>query len=402
VFHQFVDISEKRVTAKSVYICIHKYGPISKNEILEKLGSSLANISRFLLELENSGMILKSKGSGRLSGQYRANPDAAYAFGGYINGDVIGLGLCDVTGRVIDCHETLFADADTPEKAIEFFSSAHKKLLSYPEAAKSMGTSIAIVGPMDKEKNLIVYPPDMPKWGEVPFKEMYEKAIDSPMDPELFAEAILLGDLLFENHEINQNIILFWLDEGIGASISHKGRMDLDQKDRSMILGHQIVDFNGIPCHCGKRGCLVNYGSIPSFRKTLLPYYRVEEKEVKRAESLHKENPWKHSIDLEIIKNATSRDKQLSLMDGFLSDFDNAYFAGLWNTINGIRPNKVIFCGRIASYYKERLEGVMSRIMTSDSSETSNIDIHWIDLDSNHLVRSSAARVFNNYINIVD
>ncbi len=64
MFQTFVDISGKKVTAKSVYLCVYKYGPISKNKILEKLGGSLANISRFLLELERSEMILKNKGRG--------------------------------------------------------------------------------------------------------------------------------------------------------------------------------------------------------------------------------------------------------------------------------------------------------------------------------------------------
>ncbi len=50
------------------------------------------------------------------------------------------------------------------KKLLIFFASAHKKLLSHEEAKKSLGTSIAIVGPMDKEKNLLMKPPDMPKW----------------------------------------------------------------------------------------------------------------------------------------------------------------------------------------------------------------------------------------------
>jgi len=402
VFHQFVDISEIRVTQKSIYLCIHKNGPISKNDIQENLGSSLANIGRFLLELEDTGMILKSKSRGRLSGKYKANPDAGYAFGGYINSDVIGLGLCDVAGNIVNKFEIPFADADTPEKALDFFSDAHMKLTVCTESEKALGSSIAIMGPMDKDLNLIVNPPNMPKWGMVPFKKMYEDKVTGPMTPVLFAEAILLGSLFFDVHDLNENINLFWLDEGIGAGISHRGRMGLDLKDNSKILGHQIVDFNGLPCHCGQRGCLINYGSIQSIRQTLLPYCRINPEDRQKAEDRHLENPWCYSTDLELIKYEMERQDRSFQIESFLEDFDKAYFAGLWNTFSGINPDKVIFCGRIAMYYRDRLQNVISKIMKNYSNQKEGIDVQWVDLNSDNLIQGSAARVFNNYLNFVD
>ena len=402
MFHKFVDISDIRVTAKSVYLCIHKYGPMSKNDIKERLGSSLANISRFLLELEDADMILKTKGRGRLSGKYQANPEAGYAFGGYINSDVVGMGLCDVTGRVIKQYEIPFADADTPEKALDFFLQVNNELLAYEESKKTLGSSIAILGPKDKGKELIVNPPDMPKWGIIPFKQMYEEVINRTMDTVLFAEAILLGSLLFDDHNTNENINLFWLDEGIGAAIYHKGRMDLDLQDNSKILGHQIVDFNGPPCHCGQRGCLTNYGSIHSFRQLLLPYSRITEEEDKKAQALHAEDPWRYSIDLEKISLEMGRSDRPIQIQTFMEDFDKAFFAGLSNTFYGMHPDKVIFCGRIASYYRDRLEGIVSRIKKNYSNIPMDIDVRWLDLKSTDLIRGSAARVFNNYLNFVD
>jgi len=401
-FKTFTSISEIRVTAKSVYLCIHKYEPLTKNEIHEKLGSSLANITRFLMELHKDNLILKSESRGRLSAKYRVNPDAAYAFGGYINGDVIGLGLCDIAGNIIAKYEGLFEDADTPEKALDFFKKAHSLLKSNRQVQKSLGTSIAIVGPMDKERDLLVFPPNMPKWEEVPFKKMYEESISAPMIPELFAEAILIGELFFEDHEIDSNILLFWLDEGIGASLSHLGRMDLNRKDRSKILGHQIVDFNGVPCHCGKRGCLANYGTIPSFRRAVLPFCHIQSEEIQNARKLHKDNPWRYSADLEIVNKIKKRNQNKGLMDAFFEDFEKAYFAGLWNTFNGINPDNVIFCGRLSEYYKENLKSVMSRIINSENSETKNLKVQWLKLDSTNIIRGSAARVFNSYLNIVE
>ena len=397
MFHKFVDISETRVTSKSVYLCIHKYGPVSKNELQEKLGGSVANISRFLLELEDADMILKTKGRGRLSGKYKANPDAGYAYGGYINSDVIGFGLCDVEGRVLSKSEIPLADADTPEKALDFFLQAHKGLSSFAETEKALGTAIAIVGPMDKDLDLVVNPPDLPKWGVVPFKEMYEKAIGCPMTPVLFAEAILLGELLFETHELDENINLFWLDEGIGASISHKGRMDLNLKDNSKILGHQIVDFNGRPCHCGQRGCLINYGSISSIRRDLLSYCSLKVEEETRAEKLHIENPWVFSRDLEKIRSAVGSHEQSVQIESYMDDFDKAYFAGLWNTFSGVHPDKVIFCGRIASYYRDRMQNILSRIMENYSYEKEGIDVSWVDLESDHLIRA----VLPGYLTVI-
>ena len=117
MFRKFSEINEFRITEKAVYLLIHQKGPISKSKIVEELGGSLTNINRFIGELEKEGLITGSKGSGRKAGEFTVTPDSVYSLGAYMNADVIGMGLCDISGRILNSIDGLYKDYNTPEES---------------------------------------------------------------------------------------------------------------------------------------------------------------------------------------------------------------------------------------------------------------------------------------------
>ena len=403
MFDSFRTLVEKRVTTKSVYLCVHGFGPISKTGILEKVGGSLANLNRFLDELEQAGLVTHSRGSGRRAGRYTVVSDAAYAVGGYVNNDVIGIGCCDIAGNVSNAAEVFFEDIRTPQRALEFFTDTFHTMYTGEVKNRCLGSAIAITGPVDRRAGKLLAPVNLPGWSDLPLRKLLEEAFGIRVAVELFAEAILLGELFFNNHDIDSRIVLLWLDDGIGAGISDKGRMNLDQTDRTSILGHQVVDFNGVPCGCGKRGCLLGYGSIPGFMRYLRSHLDIDDERIEEANARFRGDPWHVSRDLERIELAKGGRLRDTFENYALEELDRAYFAGLSNVINVLRSDRIVFSGRLAHRYRERFERIIGNVVeTSMFFGGHTPRIEWKDLDSTELIRGGAARVFNEFINLVE
>ncbi|MCG8478644.1 MAG: ROK family protein, partial [Spirochaetales bacterium] len=317
--------------------------------------------------------------------------------------DVIGLGLCDIAGNVSHAHEVFFEDIRTPERALEFFTDTFHALYAGEVKKRCLGSAIAVTGPVDRRAGKLLSPVNLPGWSDLPLRKMLEEAFGIKVAVELFAEAILLGELFFNNHDIDSRIVLLWLDDGIGASISDKGRMNLDQTDRTSILGHQVVDFNGVPCSCGKRGCLIGYGSIPGFMRNLRLQLDIDDKQIAEATARFRGDPWRVSRDLELIE-LTKEDKLHDTFESYaLEDLDRAYFAGLSNVINVLRSDRIVFSGRLAHRYREHFERIIGNVVeTSMFFGGHKPRIEWKDLDGTELIRGGAARVFNEFINLVE
>ena len=400
MFQKFQEINEIRVTEKSTYLLIHKKGPIAKSAILRELGGSLSNINRFIAELEDAAMIRGSKGSGRRPGQYSICPDSAYALGGYLSPDVMGLGLCDISGNVVESREIFVSDADTPQRAVEFFVDTHAELLPSLSDKRCLGIGIGVTGPMDRARSIMLRPQYLPGWVDVPLHALLRERIDSSITLDLFAETALLGELLFGTRDFKRHIGLLWLDKGIGAGVFNKGVMHLDQQDRSSILGHQVVNFNGGPCACGKRGCLETYGSIPNHMRNVLPFIEVDKTVERTYEEAFRTDPWGVSHELETIRHALSGDGLTPQINYILDEFDQAYLAALGTLINMLRLDELLFCGRLAAGYRERFTKIMDQLThPSVFFPKHEIKTDWIDLNAEKMIRGGAAIVFNKYIN---
>jgi len=399
MFSRFQEIKETRVTERSIYLLIHKNGPISKREIADRLGGSISNVNRFVSALEDAGMVSGGGGSGRRAGTYRVNPSSAYAIAGYINPDVVGMGLCDVAGNIVESRETLFSNVAKPEQAVDFLADSFHDLNRVLSGQRSLGTAIAVTGPLNHDRSVVIAPPYLPGWKNVPLQTMLSERLGTPVSLDLFAETVLMGELLYGAHDLREHIGLLWLDKGVGASEFNNGIMNLDKQERSTVVGHQVVNFNGPPCVCGKRGCLETYGSIPTLFDNLKRFIEADDLYREGQERLFARDPWHVSPDLDVIEHALEKTGHNQQIMYVFDEFDKAYTAALGNVINALRLDKLIFSGRLAVQCRSRFERIIEDVVSvSESFTRSDIKVEWIDLDAQKTIRGGAAVVFNQYI----
>lgn len=128
-------------------------------------------------------------------------------------------------------------------------------------------TSIAAVGigcggPLDAQRGILVAPPHLPGWHDVPVTALAERAYERPVMLENDATAAAAGEHRWGAGASVSNMVYLTLSTGVGGGVVIGGRLYRGSWGNGGELGHVTVDWHGRRCRgCGRRGCLEAYVS---------------------------------------------------------------------------------------------------------------------------------------------
>jgi glucokinase len=137
-------------------------------------------------------------------------------------------------------------------------------------------------GPLDAAKGLLLSPPHLPGWRDVPVTALAEQVFGRPATLENDATAAAAAEHRYGAGVGVRNMIYLTLSTGVGGGIVVDGRLYRGAVGNGGELGHVTVDWHGRECRgCGRRGCLEAYVSGTSIaersREAGLPYATAEE-----------------------------------------------------------------------------------------------------------------------------
>ena len=118
---------------------------------------------------------------------------------------------------------------------------------------------ISSPGPMSVSRGMMLAPPNMPGWIDVPVQKMVGDALGLPTYINNDANACVEAEFLFGSCKGTQNLVYLTMSTGIGAGIISNGRVVQGVSDMGGEVGHHVLDIHGPPCPCGQRGCFEIY-----------------------------------------------------------------------------------------------------------------------------------------------
>lgn len=127
------------------------------------------------------------------------------------------------------------------------------------------GIGAAVPGPMSVKEGLIIGPPNMPGWRNVPIREWLEDLVGRPVVINNDANAAALAEFRFGEFRGEPNLVYLTMSTGIGAGVIAGGKLVQGANDLGGEVGHVTLDPNGPPCPCGLRGCFERYCGGRSF-----------------------------------------------------------------------------------------------------------------------------------------
>jgi glucokinase len=130
---------------------------------------------------------------------------------------------------------------------------------------------------------MIVDPPNLTGWRDVPFAAMLSERLSLPASLEHDAKAAALGEFHFGAGRGAHSMCLIIVGTGIGAAMIVDGNLQRGEQNAAGEVGHFTVNLDGPICTCGSQGCVEAYAGGPAIMNA---YAYATRKKVESAEEI--------------------------------------------------------------------------------------------------------------------
>ena len=132
------------------------------------------------------------------------------------------------------------------------------------EVKDVVALGIGMPGPSNISEGIIIAAPNMPKFKNVPIRDILSKRFDRPVVYENDANAACWGEFAAGAGKEVDDMAFFTLGSGIGGGLVCNGQIVHGYDDNAAEFGHIIVAPGGRLCGCGQKGCVEPYASASS------------------------------------------------------------------------------------------------------------------------------------------
>ncbi len=198
---------------------------------------------------------------------------------------VTGMEKPYVVGMDIGGTNTVFGIVDSRGNVLATDSvktQSYLKVEDYVEAVcAKLLPLLATVGGVDKIKGMgvgapngnyyngtIEFAPNLPWRGIIPLATLFEEATGIPTALTNDANAAAIGEMTYGAARGMKDFIMITLGTGVGSGIVINGQLVYGHDGFAGELGHVIVQRDGRPCGCGRKGCLETYCSATGVART--------------------------------------------------------------------------------------------------------------------------------------
>lgn len=236
---------------------------LSRVELAGRTGLSaqtVSNVTRFLIE---AGMIVESgtvvSGRGKPRTILRLEAGSRYAVGVHVDPAIVTYVLLDLAGTVVAQSTTSTPTADDPAEVVRTMADAVDALVVGAEVDVDtvLGVGIASPGPIDAEAGVVLDPPFLPRWRDVPLRDALAEATGYPVLLEKDVTAAAVGEMFLAGESAARNFafVYFGTGFGVGLVLDHEPVRGVGANAGD--AGHIMVDqgaLAGTPDGSGTRG----------------------------------------------------------------------------------------------------------------------------------------------------
>lgn len=186
-----------------------------------------------------------------------------YAVGIDVGGSKIAAGIVNRAGELSTCYKTYAHSEQEPHFVIDAIEEAYFSLINNCgiESEEIEGVCVGFGGTVNGPAGLVLISSNLPAWHKVPLRDLVSKRIGRTIILDNDANLCALGEYHFGAGRGSRNMCYVTFSTGYGLGIINDGRLFLGTSGTAGEIAHIVVDVDGPPCTCGKRGCLMAYAS---------------------------------------------------------------------------------------------------------------------------------------------
>ncbi len=188
-----------------------------------------------------------------------------------IGGTKVVLALSAPTGELASHTRLAFPRRGDAERDLEAIADAARAFLRAEGCSEAdvSAVGVALPGPLDVEAGRVLSPPNLPGWGSVPVRDLLSEAFGVPVHLENDANAAALAEWRLGAGRGSARMVYLTMSTGVGGGLVLEGRLYRGAFSSAGEVGHMPVEWDGLPCACGQRGCLEAYIGGASLERRL-------------------------------------------------------------------------------------------------------------------------------------
>lgn len=174
-------------------------------------------------------------------------------------------GLVSAANEVVAHDQVETRALDGPEAAADRIAHSIRQLIARaPDGVEVTRVGVCSPGPVDHEAGVILDPPNLTGWRNVPFAAMLAQRLELQVKIEHDAKGTALAEFHLGAGRGSRDMILIVVGTGVGAAMIFDGRLYRGRSNAAGEVGHITVDLDGPICSCGSNGCVEAYAGGPA------------------------------------------------------------------------------------------------------------------------------------------
>ncbi|MDN0199225.1 ROK family transcriptional regulator [Streptomyces sp. S.PNR 29] len=254
---------------------LFELGPSTRQELARHTGLSTATVATLVTEFLSEGVLhiatVERNTGGRPQERLTIDPDRGRIVGvdvaeTYVDATVYDLALGTLGhGEVaLDEHENdqayvVGGIVHAIESAIEASST---------ERDRVMGVGVSMPGHVHPDAGVSVFAPNW-DWHDVHIEDLLEKRLRIPVYVDNPLKAVILSEMWFGAGRAVDSLAVVNLGTGVGAGLAIDGALIRGVTNNAGEWGHTLLQLDGRPCRCGRRGCVEAYLGVHGLETTL-------------------------------------------------------------------------------------------------------------------------------------
>ncbi|GHH99399.1 ROK family glucokinase [Neobacillus kokaensis] len=177
-----------------------------------------------------------------------------------IGGTYVKIGIINLNGEILSKWEIETNKQDQGRHIIhDIWTSIQQNVTAFELEHSILGIGIGVPGVVDGTQGKVLGAVNI-GWKNYELKKLFEEITNLPIHVENDANTAALGEY-WRDAEKQDDTIVVTLGTGIGSGVITDGKILHGHKGLAGEIGHFVVNPNGHPCNCGRRGCLETVAS---------------------------------------------------------------------------------------------------------------------------------------------
>jgi glucokinase len=128
-------------------------------------------------------------------------------------------------------------------------------LIAQSPQAEIAGIGVGAPGPLDPKAGIVIAPPTLAGWHDVPLIDILGQHFGLPVRLENDANAAALGEWRFGAGRGSGSLVFVTVSTGIGGGVVADGHIYHGRRGLAAEIGHMTITGEGDRCFCGAIGC---------------------------------------------------------------------------------------------------------------------------------------------------